>query len=70
VREENLVAGDGKFTLAKLLVREQFSQCHAAKVIGNRPARKAELKSFQNIGKVTVWTIEASPELDDFVGDQ
>ena len=69
VREENFVAGDGEFMLAKFLVREQFGQCHAAKVIGKGPARKAELKSFQNIGKFTVWTVDASPELDDLVGD-
>ena len=69
MREENFVAGDGKFVLAKFLVREQFGQCHAAKVTVNCPLRKAELKSFQNIGKVAVWTIDAVPELDDFVSD-
>ena len=34
MREEYLIAGDGEFMLAKLLVREQFGQCHAAKVTG------------------------------------
>jgi hypothetical protein len=54
VREENFVAGDGEFIPAQFLVREQFGQCHAAKVMGKGPARKAELKPFQNIGKFTI----------------
>ena len=69
VREENFVAGDGEFVLAQFLVREQFGQCHAAKVMGKGTARKAELKPFQDIGKFTVWPVDASPELDDFVSD-
>jgi hypothetical protein len=31
MREKNFVAGDGEFTLAQFLVREQFGQCHARK---------------------------------------
>jgi len=31
VREENFVAGDGEFTSAQFLIREQFGQCHARK---------------------------------------
>ena len=70
VGEENFIAGDGEFTPAKFLVGEQFGQCHGAKLIREGPARKAELKSFYDVGKVAVWTIETGIELDDLVGNK
>jgi hypothetical protein len=45
VREEDFAASDGEFILAKFLVREQFGQCHAAKVNGKGSRGKAELAS-------------------------
>jgi hypothetical protein len=49
VREEYFVVSDRELTLAKLLVREYFGQCHAAKLIWTGQARKAELKPFHDV---------------------
>ena len=64
VREENFIAGDRELTLAKFLVREQFGQCHAAKLMGKGPARKVELKPVGDGGDLVEIT---RIELNDLV---